>query len=296
MLPWTPSWPEGRSWPSAPDDGKAQAHRIHIDAEAQDGSPATSRRPSITGIGPEDGRPGLESPYGQPPRLAVPHNGSNSEGVLPAQMSALHVSPPSSADPARGVARSRDCRVDLGSEVYRMLREPPEPTAAEPKQSGSFRYLQGMLEAGEGVWLPTAPSTQKKWRLMSPTRAPVFRGAARVWRATEPQARGQAGRPAERPARPARVHALRPRDRRHHRQGAGQALPPGMLHVLRLRPEPQAARVLLPGRAALLREPRQGARQAARGLRRGGRVSQRQGGARLSPRLRPVPALSSFRA
>eukprot|EP00069_Balaena_mysticetus_P013916 bmy_08344T0 len=35
-------------------------------------------------------------------------------------------------------------------EVYRMLRESAEPTAAEPKQSGSFRYLQGMLEAGEG--------------------------------------------------------------------------------------------------------------------------------------------------
>lgn len=31
-----------------------------------------------------------------------------------------------------------------------MLREPAEPPAAEPKQSGSFRYLQGMLEAGEG--------------------------------------------------------------------------------------------------------------------------------------------------
>lgn len=36
-----------------------------------------------------------------------------------------------------------------------MLREPPEPTAAEPKQSGSFRYLQGMLEAGEGGKLPS---------------------------------------------------------------------------------------------------------------------------------------------
>ncbi|XP_054411898.1 PDZ and LIM domain protein 4 isoform X2 [Pongo abelii] len=143
------SRPEGRSWPSAPDDSKAQAHRIHIDPEIQDGSPTTSRRPSGTGTGPEDGRPSLGSPYGQPPRFPVPHNGS-SEATLPAQMSTLHVSPPPSADPARGLPRSRDCRVDLGSEVYRMLREPAEPVAAEPKQSGSFRYLQGMLEAGEG--------------------------------------------------------------------------------------------------------------------------------------------------
>lgn len=36
-----------------------------------------------------------------------------------------------------------------------MLREPAEPLApAEPKQSGSFRYLQGMLEAGEGGKTP----------------------------------------------------------------------------------------------------------------------------------------------
>uniref|UniRef100_A0A8C9AWW5 PDZ and LIM domain 4 n=1 Tax=Phocoena sinus TaxID=42100 RepID=A0A8C9AWW5_PHOSS len=144
------SRPEGRSWPNTPEDSKAQAHRIHINPEAQDGSPATSRWPSATGLGPEDGRPGLGSPYGQPPRLPVPHNGSSSEATLLAQLGTLHVSPPHSTDLARGLSRSRDCGVDLGSEVYRMLQESAEPTAAEPKQSGSFRYLQGMLEAGEG--------------------------------------------------------------------------------------------------------------------------------------------------
>ncbi|NP_001412443.1 PDZ and LIM domain protein 4 isoform 4 [Mus musculus] len=143
------SRPENKNWPSAPDD-KAQAHRIHIDPESQDCSPATSRRSSVSGISLEDNRSGLGSPYGQPPRLPVPHNGSSNEATLPAQMSALHVSPPTSADTARVLPRNRDCRVDLGSEVYRMLREPAEPTASEPKQSGSFRYLQGMLEAGEG--------------------------------------------------------------------------------------------------------------------------------------------------
>ncbi|KAF3821524.1 hypothetical protein GH733_009566 [Mirounga leonina] len=115
-----------------------------------DGSPATSRRPSATGIGLEDGRPGLGPPYGQPSHLPFHHNGSSNEATLLTQMSTLHVSPLHSADTARGLPRSRDCGVDLGSEVYRMLREPAEPSAAEPKQSGSFRYLQGMLEAGEG--------------------------------------------------------------------------------------------------------------------------------------------------
>ncbi|XP_027283320.1 PDZ and LIM domain protein 4 isoform X2 [Cricetulus griseus] len=143
------SRPESKNWTSALDD-KAQAHRIHIDPESQDGSPVTSRRSSVSGIGLDDNRSGLGSPYGQPPRLPVPHNGSSNDITLPAQMSTLHVSPPPSADTARVLPRNRDCRVDLGSEVYKMLREPAEPVASEPKQSGSFRYLQGMLEASEG--------------------------------------------------------------------------------------------------------------------------------------------------
>ncbi|XP_023387783.1 PDZ and LIM domain protein 4 isoform X2 [Pteropus vampyrus] len=143
------SRPEGRSWPGAPEDSKAQAYRINIDPEAQDGSPTTSRRPSALGTGPEDGRPSLGSPYGQSPRLPAPHNDGSSEATLLSQMSTLQVSPPHSTDPAKGLPRSRDCGIDLGSEVYRMLREPAELPTAEPKQSGSFRYLQGMLEAGE---------------------------------------------------------------------------------------------------------------------------------------------------
>lgn len=48
-----------------------------------------------------------------------------------------------------------------------MLREPAEPpAAAEPKQSGSFRYLQGMLEAGEGGKTPSPFPTRR------PTAAP----------------------------------------------------------------------------------------------------------------------------
>lgn len=60
----------------------------------QDGSPVTSRRSSVSGIGLDDNRSGLGSPYGQPPRLPVPHNGSSNDITLPAQMSTLHVSPP----------------------------------------------------------------------------------------------------------------------------------------------------------------------------------------------------------
>lgn len=63
-----------------------------------------------------------------------------------------------STDPGRGLPRSRDCGAHRGSDVYRMLQEPAEPLMpAEPKQSGSFRYLQGMLEAGEGGKTPALP-------------------------------------------------------------------------------------------------------------------------------------------
>lgn len=36
----------------------------------------------------------------------------------------------------------------MESDVYKMLQDYEKPIS-EPKQSGSFRYLQGMLEAGE---------------------------------------------------------------------------------------------------------------------------------------------------
>lgn len=53
-----------------------------------------------------------------------------------------------------------------------MLRESAEPTAAEPKQSGSFRYLQGMLEAGEGgKILPHLPSRSLRYRTPLPQPA-----------------------------------------------------------------------------------------------------------------------------
>lgn len=39
--------------------------------------------------------------------------------------------------------------IDTQSDVYRMLQDYEEP-ASEPKQSGSFKYLQEILEAEDG--------------------------------------------------------------------------------------------------------------------------------------------------
>ncbi|XP_001371681.3 PDZ and LIM domain protein 4 [Monodelphis domestica] len=136
---------EVKAWSSSsPDDGKAQAYRINIDSEPQDNGLTHSRRSSASGGSLADGKTSLGHQYGPPSRLYS----HNSEASLQAQMSNLHVSPPHSiADSIRSLPRSRN-GIDVESDVYKMLQEYGEP-ASEPKQSGSFRYLQGMLEAGE---------------------------------------------------------------------------------------------------------------------------------------------------
>lgn len=54
---------------------------------------------------------------------------------------------PNSIDPIKSLPRNRN-GIDVESDVYKMLQDYEKPVS-EPKQSGSFRYLQGMLEAGE---------------------------------------------------------------------------------------------------------------------------------------------------
>ncbi|XP_028906662.1 PDZ and LIM domain protein 4 [Ornithorhynchus anatinus] len=135
---------ETKSWaPAAPEDGKAQAYRINIDSDSQDNGPALSRR-SLAGGSPAEGRLGLAVQHNTPTRLYAHNNGETS---LQAQMNALHMSPPHSTESLRSLPRNRN-GIDVESDVYKMLQDPGEPAPA-PKQSGSFRYLQGMLEAGE---------------------------------------------------------------------------------------------------------------------------------------------------
>lgn len=56
--------------------------------------------------------------------------------------------------------------IDVESDVYKMLQDYEKPIS-EPKQSGSFRYLQGMLEASEnGKEVGTqAPSCEETTRM-----------------------------------------------------------------------------------------------------------------------------------
>lgn len=68
---------------------------------------------------------------------------------------------------------------------------------------------------------------------------------------------------------------------RHHREGEGQALPPRLLYVRRLRHQPQTERLLLYRGQSLLWDPCQGTGPAPRGLRRCRSLPQLQGGDRL---------------
>lgn len=93
-------------------------------------------------------------------------NGSNGEG-LSNKMSGLRLSASHSPEPQSPLSLSRN-GVDTQSDVYRMLQHYEEPVS-EPKQSGSFKYLQGILEAGDGGVSPT----DRLRNLKSPIRSPI---------------------------------------------------------------------------------------------------------------------------
>ncbi|NWV01969.1 PDLI4 protein, partial [Upupa epops] len=139
---------EGKTWSSPVlEDGKAQAYRINIEPDPQDNGPAQSRRPVPLGSGgsPTDHKQ-LQNHH--PSRLySSSSSSSGAESALPGQLSGLHITPAHSLDPLKPLPRNRN-GIDVESDVYKMLQDYERPIS-EPKQSGSFRYLQGMLEAGE---------------------------------------------------------------------------------------------------------------------------------------------------
>ncbi|XP_064205905.1 PDZ and LIM domain protein 4 isoform X2 [Anguilla rostrata] len=95
------------------------------------------------------------------------YGNNNGEGALPKQMAALNLSSPHSPEPQVQSPSSRN-GFDPESAVYKMLQDPEEPVSA-PKQSGSFRYLQGILEAEDGGVSPT----ERMRSLRSPIKSPV---------------------------------------------------------------------------------------------------------------------------
>ncbi|XP_071271678.1 PDZ and LIM domain protein 4-like [Salvelinus alpinus] len=140
-----------------------------------------SRKPSYTPELPHlnngTSKQSNHAQYNNPASMYAHNNGSNGDRdrVLPKQMGGLSLSSPHSPEPPMRSPMGRNgnghsFEVTTESDVYKMLQDTEEPVSA-PKQSGSFKYLQGILEAEDGGVSPTDMSGVRGLR--SPDRSPV---------------------------------------------------------------------------------------------------------------------------
>ncbi|XP_068133561.1 PDZ and LIM domain protein 4 isoform X2 [Hyperolius riggenbachi] len=155
---------EGRAW-SPTEELRQQPRKYSLESELQDIFPSEStnhRRPTtISPRGsPSDIRPMLNAQYNNPSRLYS--NNNSVDGHLPSHMGRMSITSPQSAEPLRSIPRSRN-GIDVESDVYKMLQDYGEPVS-QPKQSGSFKYLQDMLEAGENGEKSERPASSRNVR------------------------------------------------------------------------------------------------------------------------------------
>ncbi|XP_048086077.1 PDZ and LIM domain protein 4 [Alosa alosa] len=183
-----------KAWsPAGTEDGKTSPYSVCSETDSQGFRPITSgyvqspwQQQQHVGLNNGNSKPssaqynnpaGLygsnatNTAHSAPPAHAAPpaHSGySNGDRGLNKHMASLSLVSPHSPEP-RVHSPSSGNGVDTQSDVYKMLQDPEEPVSA-PKQSGSFRYLQGILEAEDGG---TSPTERGPRGLRSPVRSPV---------------------------------------------------------------------------------------------------------------------------
>ncbi|XP_008331155.1 PDZ and LIM domain protein 4 [Cynoglossus semilaevis] len=181
-----------RVWsPTFSDDGKTSPYTETTDSQnfrpINSGFSGYSRKPSYT---PEPQSPPAPQPthmnnghskpnghsfgytttatgpnqYNSPTGL---YGSSNGDRHLPSKMGGLSLSASHSPEPPLHSPVSRN-GFDPQSAVYKMLQDYEEPVS-QPKQSGSFKYLQEILEAEDGGVSPT----ERLRNLKSPVRSPI---------------------------------------------------------------------------------------------------------------------------
>uniref|UniRef100_A0A2K5YKB2 PDZ and LIM domain protein 3 n=1 Tax=Mandrillus leucophaeus TaxID=9568 RepID=A0A2K5YKB2_MANLE len=135
---------ETRLWsPQVSEDGKAHPFKINLESEPQEFKPigtAHNRRaqPFVAAANIDDKRQVVSASYNSPIGL---YSTSNIQDALHGQLRGLIPSSPQNEPTAS---------VPPESDVYRMLHDNRnEPT--QPRQSGSFRVLQGMVDNGSGA-------------------------------------------------------------------------------------------------------------------------------------------------
>uniref|UniRef100_A0A673LG85 PDZ and LIM domain protein 4-like n=1 Tax=Sinocyclocheilus rhinocerous TaxID=307959 RepID=A0A673LG85_9TELE len=148
----------GKVWtPAGIEENKTSPFTGTLESESQTFQPISS------GYSPTPKSPPT---YNNPAGLYSQNNGN---GALPKQMAGLNLGSPHS--PELPVNSSGDHNgFDTQSDVYRMLQDYEEPVSA-PKQSGSFKYLQGILEAEDGGISPVDRHGVRGLR--SPVKSPV---------------------------------------------------------------------------------------------------------------------------
>ncbi|MBN3302561.1 PDZ and LIM domain protein 4 [Amia ocellicauda] len=159
---------ETKIWsPTVIDDGKTNPYKVNLESEQQDFRPIGSgynRKPAqyVPEVPQNNGNSKSNIQYNNPVGL---YTNNNVETTLPKQMTALNLGSPYSPEPPVQSPSSKN-GFNTESDVYKMLQDYEAPSS-EPKQSGSFRYLQGILEAEDSGERPGVKSVK------SPVKSPV---------------------------------------------------------------------------------------------------------------------------
>ncbi|XP_072446671.1 PDZ and LIM domain protein 4-like [Chiloscyllium punctatum] len=139
---------ENKSWsPNGFEDGNSHSFKVDAQSQPQDykliGS-SSNRKPMPFAVGTNisEAKQTASTQYNTPSAL---YTNDNVNHTLQKQMSGLHVTSPQHIDPPKLSPKLWN-EIDTESDVYKMLQDGEEP-ASEPKQSGSFKILQGLLEA-----------------------------------------------------------------------------------------------------------------------------------------------------
>lgn len=179
---------ENKSWsPAVLEDGKISPFSVSSEPDSQSFRPITSgyAQKQSYHVGLNNGSPKPTVGQYNNPSALYASNGSNGthgahgtngnhsgytngDRALNKHLASLSLVSPHSPEP-RVHSPSSGNGFDTESDVYKMLQDPEEPVSA-PKQSGSFRYLQGILEAEDGGISPTERGMRG---LRSPVRSPV---------------------------------------------------------------------------------------------------------------------------
>ncbi|XP_064191082.1 PDZ and LIM domain protein 3a [Anguilla rostrata] len=143
QLSLTIKQPETRLWsPRVIQDGKASPFKINLEAEPQEYKPVgTSHnvraQPFVAAANIDDRRQVVSAAYNSPIGL---YSSGNIQDALHGQLRGLVPDKP----------ESKKLNSIEESHVYRMLQE-KEEEPHEPRQSGSFKALQGIVE-NDGAW------------------------------------------------------------------------------------------------------------------------------------------------